>query len=123
MATDEHASTGSSVEGYVDIYLLPVPEKKLEAYRQQATTFGAVAKEHGALSYREFRGDDLDDKLKVPDGELLTAAVAEFESRAHRDEVMDKVMKDPRVTEMVEGEQIADMSQMRYGGFQTFVNP
>jgi len=49
--------------------------------------------------------------------------VAEFESRAHRDEVMDKVMKDPRVTDMVAGEQIADMSRMRYGGFQTFVNP
>lgn len=123
MATDNRARTGGSVEGYVDIYLLPVPEQNLEAYRQQATTFGTVAKEHGALSYREFRGDDLDDKLRVPDGELLTAAVAEFESRAHRDEIMDKVMKDPRVTEMVEGEQIADMSQMRYGGFQTFVNP
>jgi uncharacterized protein YbaA (DUF1428 family) len=111
------------MEGYVDIYLLPVPEDNLEAYRRQATTFGTVAKEHGALSYREFRGDDLDDKFKVPDGQLLTAAVAEFESRAHRDEVMDKVMKDPRVTEMAEAEQIADMSQMRYGGFQTFVNP
>ena len=109
--------------GYVDIYLLPVPEDKLEAYRRQATTFGTIAKEHGALSYREFRGDDLDDNLKVRDGELLTAAVAEFESRAHRDEVMDKVMKDPRVTELVDGEQIADMSQMRYGGFQSFVNP
>jgi uncharacterized protein YbaA (DUF1428 family) len=71
----------------------------------------------------ERRGDDLDDKFKVPEGELLTAAVAEFETRAHRDEVMDKVMQDPRVTEMVGGEQIADMSQMRYGGFQTFVSP
>jgi uncharacterized protein YbaA (DUF1428 family) len=122
MATDKRAGAGS-VGGYVDIYLLPVPEKNLEAYRQQATTFGTVAKERGALSYREFRGDDLDDKLKVPDGEILTAAVAEFESRAHRDAVMEKVMKDPRVTEMVEGEQIANMGQMRYGGFQTFVNP
>lgn len=63
------------------------------------------------------------DIFEVPDGELLTAAVAEFESRAHRDAVMDRVMKDPRVTEMVEGDQIADMSQMRYGGFQTLVNP
>jgi uncharacterized protein YbaA (DUF1428 family) len=61
--------------------------------------------------------------LPVWSGQLLTAAVAEFESRAHRDEVMDKVMNDPRVTEMVDGEQIADMSRMRYGGFQTFVNP
>ncbi|MBA3261225.1 MAG: DUF1428 family protein [Thermoleophilaceae bacterium] len=123
MPTDKSARTGGSVEGYVDIYILPVPENNLEAYRQQATTFGTVAKEHGALSYREFRGDDLDDNLKVPDGELLTVAVAEFESRAHRDEVMDKVMKDSQVTEIVEGEQIADMGQMRYGGFQTFVNP
>ena len=121
--TDAHAGTGGSVEGYVDIYLLPVPEKNLEAYRQQATTFGKVAKEHGALRYREFRGDDLGDELKVAHAEILTAAVAEFESRAHRDEVMAKVMKDPRVTEMVEGEQIADMSKMRYGGFQAFVNP
>jgi len=49
MATGEHASNGSSVEGYVDIYLLPVPEKNLEAYRRQAATFGTVVKEHGAL--------------------------------------------------------------------------
>ena len=123
MSTDESATKAGRSEGYLDIYLLPVPEQNLEAYRRQAITFGQVAKEHGALSYREFRGDDLDQNLKVEDGELLTAAVAEFESRAHRDEVMDKVMNDPRVTEIVEGEQVADMGQMRYGGFQTFVNP
>lgn len=35
---------------------------------------------------------------------------------------MAKVMKDPRVTELMDGEPLADMSQMRYGGFQTFVN-
>ncbi len=46
------------MHGYVDIYLLPVPERHLEAYREQATTFGTVAKEHGALGYREFRADD-----------------------------------------------------------------
>ena len=119
MNTSEGATTG----GYVDIYLLPVPAKNIEAYRRQATTFGQVAKQHGALSYREFRGDDLGDNFEVQDGELLTAAVAEFNSRAHRDEVMEKVMKDPRVTELVEGEELAHMDQMRYGGFQTFVNP
>jgi uncharacterized protein YbaA (DUF1428 family) len=118
MTTDSRTA-----QGYVDIYLLPVPEQNLDAYERQATEFGTVVKEYGALSYREFRGDDLDDNLKVPDGQLLTAAVAEFESRAHRDEVMDKVMKDARVTEMMEAEQIADMAQMRYGGFETFVNP
>ena len=38
------------------------------AYREQATSFGQIAKEHGALSYREFRSDDLGDNLKVEDG-------------------------------------------------------
>jgi uncharacterized protein YbaA (DUF1428 family) len=111
----------ADVEGYVDIYLLPVPEQRIEDYRRQALTFGSVAKEHGALSYREFRGDDLQEGFEAGEGELLTAAVVEFRSRAHRDEVMAKVMKDPRVKGMMETEPVADMKQMRYGGFQTFV--
>lgn len=119
MATDEDRTNA----GYVDIYLLPVPEPRIDEYREQASAFGAIAKEHGALRYREFRGDDLGAFLAAPDGTLQTAAVAEFSSRAHRDEVMDKVMADPRVKEMTDGEEIADMSGMRFGGFQTFVDP
>jgi uncharacterized protein YbaA (DUF1428 family) len=53
----------------------------------------------------------------------MTAAVVEFDSRAHRDEVMEKVIKDPRVVAMTEGEQLADMNAMRYGGFETVVEP
>ncbi len=121
MGTDQATATADSVEGYVDLYLLPVPEQNLDAYRQQAITFGRVAREHGAVSYRGFLGNDLRAGFNVEDGRVLTAAVAEFTSRAHRDEVMAKVMNDPRVTQLVDGEQIADMAQMRYGGFQTFV--
>jgi len=107
---------------YVDIYLLPVPEKNIDAYREQATTFGTVAREHGALAYREFRGDDLGESLSTGEGDVLTAAVAEFESREHRDEVMKKVLDDPRVTALMEGDQIAHMEQTRYGGFRTFLS-
>ena len=109
---------------YVDIYLLPVPEVNLDPYQRQATVFGQVALEHGALSYREFRGDDLDQTFSAEprEGELLTAAVAEFRSRQHRDEVMAKVMEDPRVTEQLGGEQLADMTRMRYGGFEMIVD-
>jgi len=108
---------------YVDIYLLPVPEAHLEGYREQAVAFGAVAREYGALSYREFRGDDLDEQLRagVGEGAVLTSAVAEFRSRAHRDEVMAKVLADPRVTALTDGEPLTDMGQMRYGGFELFV--
>jgi uncharacterized protein YbaA (DUF1428 family) len=110
-------------QGYVDIYLLPVPEDRLDDYREQALVFGAVVKEHGGLSYREFRGDDVEGGFSVEDGLVMTAAVVEFETRAHRDEVMEKVMQDPRVTAMTDGEDITDMSRMRYGGFETFVEP
>ena len=108
-------------ERYVDIYLLPVPEASIEDYREQATTFGRVAREHGARSYREFRGDEVGEGFTADAGQVLTAAVAEFDTRAHRDEVMEKVLADPRV-KALEGHEVADMSQMRYGGFKTLVD-
>jgi uncharacterized protein YbaA (DUF1428 family) len=111
------------MQGYVDIYLLPVREATIDAYRDQATTFGQVAKDHGALSYREFLADDAGEGFAVEEGRVMTAAVVEFDSRAHRDEVMDKVMKDDRVAALTQGDDLADMQQMRYGGFKTFVNP
>ncbi len=119
--TDDSTPAGAS-EGYVDLYLLPVPAARLDEYRRQATAFGEVAKEHGALAYREFRGDDLGERFPDAEGAVLTAAVAAFASREHRDEVMAKVLADPRLAAITEGDQIADMSQMRYGGFATFVS-
>lgn len=108
----------TNVKGYVDLYLLPVPEEKIEEYRQLAMTFGGVAKEHGALAYREFRGDDPGEGFTAAaNGQLLTAAVVDFESRPHRDEVME----DSRVKAMMDVEPITDMEQMRYGGFETIV--
>ncbi len=113
-------------DGYVDLYLLPVPEDRLDAYRTQATTFGEVALEHGALGYRELVADDLGEAfaaMPVREGDVLTAAVAEFTDREHRDAVMAKVLEDPRVTALMEGDPLADLERMAYGGFRTFVRP
>ena len=110
------------MHGYVDIYLLPVPTRNLDAYRDQATAFGQVAREHGASAYREFKADDVGESFAAGEGEVMTAAVVEFDSRAHRDEVMGKVMSDPRIEEMTDQPELADMKQMRYGGFETFVS-
>jgi uncharacterized protein YbaA (DUF1428 family) len=110
--------------GYVDLYLLPIREERVEEYREQASAFGAVVREKGALSYREFRADDLGEGFAASagPGQLLTAAVVEFESRAHRDTVMEQAMADPRIVAMSETDTgVADMAQMRYGGFETFV--
>ncbi len=110
-----------SATPYVDLYLLPVPRTNLQDYEAQATAFGAVAREHGALSYREFLADDPGDNLTVEAGVVMTAAVVEFTSRAHRDEVMAAVMADPRVDAFCAQPQLADMSRMTYGGFAPFV--
>lgn len=116
------SSTPPAGDGtYVDLYLLPVPHDNLDAYRRQATTFGRVAKEHGALSYREFLGDDPGEGMGVEPGLVLTSAVAEFASREHRDDVMAKVMADPRVEALLGEKQPADMGRMRYGGFAPFL--
>jgi uncharacterized protein YbaA (DUF1428 family) len=115
-------SDTTSTDGYVDIYLLPIPARNVAAYQQQATLFGTVAREYGALRYREFRADDLGESMQVGEGDLLTAAVVDFKSRAHRDEVMAKVMCDVRVEAMLDGQPLADMNRMSYGGFETFVS-
>ena len=93
---------------YVDEYFLPVPKKKLATYRRMAQKAGTIWREHGALEYRECAGDDLDVKFGVPFPRLAKAKPGEtvvfswivYKSRAHRDRVNAKVMKDPRITGM-----------------------
>lgn len=110
--------------GYVDIYLLPIAEDKLEPYQRLATEFGTIVMGFGAKRYREFRGDDLGDSFTaMANGGALTAGVVEFESRQHRDEVMAKAMEHPRVKEMTRGDQLTDMTLMIFGGFEAFVEP
>ena len=129
-AVETQRAEEDAMRGYVDLYLLPVPKKKLSSYRRQARAFGKVARENGALSYREFIGEDLrhsgtqslGEAVTMGRGEVLTAAVAEFKSRRHRDRVMKRVLADARVKRMMEQEPLANMKQMRYGGFETFVS-
>ena len=119
-ATVQPIPTATS-ETYVDLYLLPVPTGGLDAYRDQALTFGGIAKEYGALSYREFLADDPGERLQVEDGVVMTAAVVEFASREHRDQVMGQVLEDPRVEALMAAGSPADMTRMSYGGFAPFV--
>ena len=44
---------------YVDGIIIPVPKKKLAAYRAMSKKFGKVCREHGALEYRESVADDV----------------------------------------------------------------
>lgn len=116
---------------YVDGYVVPVPEKNLAAYRKIAQKAGKIWREHGALEYRECAGDDFSapmgtpfsKNLKLKPGETVVFAWVMFKSRAHRDRVNAKVMKDPRLAALMEGMEMPfDVKRMVYGGFKIMVD-
>ena len=116
---------------YVDGYVLPVPKKNLPAYRRMAQKAGKVWREHGALEFRECVGDDLKTKkiksfpslVKPKPGETVVFSWIVFRSRAHRDAVNAKVMKDPRLAKMMDMKAMPfDPKRMAYGGFEVMVD-
>lgn len=44
---------------YVDGFVLPIPRKKVGAYRRMARKAGKIWMDHGALEYRECVADDV----------------------------------------------------------------
>ena len=116
---------------YVDGYVLPVPKKNLKAYASMAQKAGKIWREHGALQCVEAVGDDLKVKMgvsfprrmKAKRGETVFFSWIVFKSRAHRDRVNAKVMKDPRLAKMMdEGPMPFDVKRMVYGGFKVLVD-
>jgi uncharacterized protein YbaA (DUF1428 family) len=115
---------------YVDGFLLSVPKKNLNAYRRMAQKASKIWREHGALDYRECVAEDMDAKGMVAfptcagakKGEIVVFAWIIYKSRAHRDRVNAKVMKDPRLTADMDLKKMPfDCSRMAYGGFTTLV--
>jgi len=117
---------------YVDGYVLPVPKKNLPAYRRMAQKAGKIWREHGALDYKECVGEDLRKTewtapftkfIKLKPGETVVFAYIVFKSRAHRDRVNAKVMKDPRLAASMDGKTMPfDAKRMVYGGFKVLVD-
>jgi uncharacterized protein YbaA (DUF1428 family) len=120
--------------GYVDGFVIPIAKKNIEAYRKISAKAGKVWREHGALDYRECVGDDLNIKMGVPFPKLAKAKPGEtvvfswilYKSRAHRDRVNAKVMKDPRLAAMMDPNDPKampfDVKRMTMGGFTTIVS-
>ena len=117
---------------YVDGFLLAVPRKKLQEYRRISSKAGKVWREMGALEYRECVGDDLKSqgmgvpfprRLRSKPGETVVFSWIVYKSRAHRDRVNAKVMKDPRLAKMMQPDAMPfDAKRMSYGGFKVIVD-
>lgn len=117
---------------YVDGFVIPVSKKNIQAYRRMAVKAGAIWREHGALEFRECVGDDVKmgkhtsfpQSVKLKPGETVFFSWIVFNSRAHRDRVNAKVMKDPRLADMMDPRTPPpfDMKRMIYGGFKVLVD-
>jgi uncharacterized protein YbaA (DUF1428 family) len=116
---------------YVDGFVLVVPKKKLDAYRRMARKAGKVWREHGALEFRECVADDVNVEMGVPYPKLLKTKPNEtvvfswivYKSKAHRDRVNAKVMKDKRITGSMDPSNMPfDCNRMSYGGFKVMVD-
>ena len=116
---------------YVDGFIVPVPRKKLDAYRSMARKAGKIWREHGALEFRECAADDVKpgkltsfpQSVKLKPGEIVVLSWIVFKSRADRDRVNKKVMKDKRLANMMDPKAMPfDAKRMIYGGFKVMVD-
>lgn len=115
---------------YVDGFVVPVPKKNLAKYRKMAKLFGKVCREHGALEYVECVADDVKKgkvtsfprSVKLKAGETVIFSYVVYKSRAHRNSVNKKVMKDPRIMKTMDPKKLPfDGMRMFWGGFKTFI--
>ena len=116
---------------YVDGFVVPVPKKKLGAYRRMSQKAGKIWRDHGALEYIECAADDVKRgkwtsfprSVKLKPGETVMFSYIVYKSRTHRDRVLAKVMKDPRLGKMMDMKAMPfNPKRMAYGGFKVLVD-
>jgi uncharacterized protein YbaA (DUF1428 family) len=112
---------------YIDGFVLPVSREHLDDYRRLVEAVAAIWKEHGALDYREYVGDDMNlegtrsftDLAAATDEDAVIFGWAVFESRAARDAANEKVAADPRMADLIKSLGSGfDARRMAYGGFE-----
>ena len=115
---------------YVDGFVVPVPKKKLPAYKRMAKKAGKVWREYGATAFYECAADDVSfgkrtsfpRSVKLKPDETVVFSFIMYRSRAERDRINAKVMKDPRLAKMMNPKDMPfDGKRMIYGGFKTVV--
>jgi uncharacterized protein YbaA (DUF1428 family) len=118
---------------YVDGFVIPIKKRNIAKYRRIARTAGRIWRRYGALEYRECVGDDLNVKdmgltfpklAKLKSGETVLFSWILYKSKAHRNRVNAKVMKDPRIAKMMTDPKLMpfDTKRMSYGGFKVIVD-
>jgi uncharacterized protein YbaA (DUF1428 family) len=115
---------------YVDGFVLPVPKRKLAAYRRMARLAGKIWREYGALQYFECVADDVKpgkitsfpQAVKLKKGETVFFSFIIYKSRKQRDRINKQVMSDPRLKKYMDPKTMPfDGKRMFWGGFKGLV--
>ena len=107
-----------------------MPAKNLPAYWVQARKAGKIWREHGALAYVECLADDVKpgkltsfpQSVKLKGDEVVVFSWIVYKTRKQRDAVNAKVMKDPRMADMMDPKRMPfDGKRMFWGGFKVAI--
>lgn len=119
------------MSNYIDGFAFPIDKDKLAEYRKLSMAVSEIWKEHGALGYFEYQGDDMaldgtrsfSDALNATDDQIIIFGWVLFASREIRDTANKKVASDPRMADLVNQYNTGfNAEQMVYGGFHP-LNP
>ena len=125
---DPFVDVGGGRGGYLDGYLLPLPDGNRAAYRDMARKAADVILEYGALRVVEAWGDDVPEgkvtdfrrATRAEEGEGVVFSWIEWPSKQIRDAAWPKLMKDERMKP--DGDMPFDGKRMVYGGFDTILD-
>jgi len=114
---------------YIDGFVLPLKDDKLDEYTKLAEMFAKKAVSHGAIGSVEAIGDGLEHgkttdffrAVNAEEGENVVFSFVVWPDKATRDSAWEKIMADP---EMQPGAQPMpfDGKRMFWGGFKPFVS-
>ncbi len=117
---------------YIDGFVLPIPKKHLDEYKQVAEAVAEIWKEYGALAYFEYLGEDLElegirsfpELLDAKEDEAILFGWVVFPSKEVRDQANEQVPKDSRMIDLVApltdpNKIIFNAERMVYGGFKS----
>jgi uncharacterized protein YbaA (DUF1428 family) len=119
---------------YIDGFVLPIPRDHLNEYKRVVEAVAEIWKEHGALDYLEYVGDDLilegtrsfTDLVAATEDETIVFGWVVFDSREARDLANEKVAADPRMADLINpliapSNPVFEAKRMVYGGFRSLI--
>jgi uncharacterized protein YbaA (DUF1428 family) len=114
---------------YLDGFVMPMRDDRLDDYKAMADTFARKAAALGALGSVESLGDGLEHghttdffrAVQAQDGENVVLSFVLWPDKATRDAAWDTLMSDPDMQPGENGMPF-DGKRMFWGGFNPFVN-